>query len=88
MCSGKVAKKYISSTILTFHKQQYISVTECKIDEGWPIRSPADITRCRTGAASPATKVRPSLSQTENQREMRFGLTKIIHSEVVKLLHA
>ena len=29
-----------------------------------------------------------NLCQTENQRETRLGLTKIIHSEVVKLLHA
>ena len=29
-----------------------------------------------------------NLCQTENQREMRLGLTKIIHCQAVKLLHS
>ena len=65
-------------------------MTECKIDERWPIRT-APLTSQGAERVLQYLLQRldhVNLSQTENQREIRYGLTKIIYSQIVKLLHA
>ena len=77
-------------TIYSHVTSNNISVTVCKIDEGWSIRT-APLTS--QGAERELQDLlqrldQVNLCQTENQRETRLGLTKIIHCQAVKLLHS